>query len=533
MQDNESHALDAFTEDLFRELYAPGPAPRPAAAPDSTLRDTVMGLKMLAEQGGLLGPMVKLFTELLRIREKHGFTPAQFGIARDDLLDLARRHAETDEHGVTIGGRARRAVSILREAAPRMEEYLARHAVEAPSGIEIWPEILENQQRIKKALNISEREWNSYPGQIGHAIESVETLSKVVDLPREVLADVKRAAQSSRMRLTPYYASLIRVDRINDPILLQSVPTGEMVDNTGVEIPPVASDHSPARLIDQFIPRVLAVKATNMCAMYCTHCLRLAHIGSRDRVYSREAYGEALAYIREHPSIRDLLVTGGDAFVLPNSMLKWLLEELDRIEHVQVKRLGTRIPVTTPQRIDAELLDILEASNERKPLRVVTQINTAQEITPASRAGFYALSRRVMAVMNQAVLLKGVNDSRIKMWKLCEAAQSAYVRPYYVFNCSHRNPQFKHLRVPVRAGQDIVESMYGNLSGDLIPRYIALADGKVPLHRTNILESTEGGLRLRKPWDGKTVLYPDADPQEYARENFAFAAFPGLEAGQG
>ena len=348
---------------------------------------------------------------------------------------------------------------------------------------------------------------------------------KVVELPDAAYADVREVTRYYRMRLTPYYASLIMPGKVNDPILVQSVPTREMIDNAGIEIPPVAADHSPARLIDQFYPRVLTIKATNMCAMYCTHCLRIAHIGKKDRIYSRDAYREALDYIRKDAYIRDVLITGGDAFILPNDMIRWLLGELDKIDHVRMKRLGTRIPVTSPMRVDSELLDILEESNDIKPLRVVTQVNTAQEITPVSREAFKQISKRVSAVMNQAVLLKGINDTRTKMWKLCETIHEAYIRPYYVFNCSFRNPQFSHLRVPVDVGQDIIESMYGNISGDAIPRYIATAGGKIPLHRSNVVRRDNGNIILRKPWSGEEVAYPDADPDVYADDRYAFARY--------
>jgi len=307
--------------------------------------------------------------------------------------------------------------------------------------------------------------------------------------------------------------------------MLQSIPTGEMIDNAGIEIPPVAADHSPARLIDQFYPRVVTIKATNMCAMYCTHCLRIAHIGKKDQVYSRDAYNEAIDYIRANERIRDVLITGGDAFVLPNSMIKWILEQLDEIDHVKVKRLGTRVPVTVPMRVDGELLDILQESNNRKPIRVVTQINTAQEITPVSRDTFRQISNNCFTVLNQAVLLRGINDTRVKMWKLCETIQEAYVRPYYIFNCSYRNPQFTHFRVPVEVGRDIVESMYGNISGDAIPRYIATAGGKIPLHRSNVVSEEGDGLTLRKPWNGQEVGYPDADRDVYGDEQFAFKKY--------
>ena len=295
-----------------------------------------------------------------------------------------------------------------------------------------------------------------------------------------------------------------------------------MVDAVGEEIPPVAADHSPARLIDQFYPRVVTIKATNMCAMYCTHCLRIAHIGTRDRIYSEAAYAEAIDYIRKNPLIRDVLITGGDAFVLPNTVIRRILAELDAIDHVRMKRMGTRIPVTAPMRIDDELLDILARSNDRKPLRVVTQINTAQEITPVSREAFKRISGSVSAVLNQAVLLKGINDSPVKMWKLCETIQESYVRPYYIFNCSYRNPQFAHLRVPVETGRDIVESMYGNISGDAIPRYIATAGGKIPLHRSNVAGNDGTAMLMVKPWNGEQVRYPDADPDQYAATEFGF-----------
>jgi lysine 2,3-aminomutase len=176
-------------------------------------------------------------------------------------------------------------------------------------------------------------------------------------------------------------------------------------------------------------------------------------------------------------------------------------------------------------RIDNELLDVLEESNDKKPVRVVTQINTAREITPVSREAFKNISGRVSAVLNQAVLLRGINDSKVKMWKLCETIQESYVRPYYIFNCSYRNPQFVHFRVPLEQGRDIVESMYGNISGDAIPRYIATAGGKIPMHRSNVVRHEGGNVILRKPWNGEEVSYPDADADEYKSGNFAFARY--------
>ncbi|HEB49887.1 MAG TPA: KamA family radical SAM protein [Desulfobulbus sp.] len=514
--------LDQYTIELLDHLCDPVPG---ASAPGAKEKDTVQDLLQKARQEERTGPIVELFRTLKELRDHSSLSARALGVSREELERLARRHQEIDEHMVSVGGRVGQALAIVGQANARVDDYLERKDREAPSGIELWDRIQENQERIRKALAMDEEAWNSFAGQIRHAVGSVDELASLIDLPPAAVADIARVTRNYRMRLTPYYTSLIMPGEINDPIMLQSVPTGEMVDNAGIEIPPVAADHSPARLVDQFYPRVVTIKSTNMCAMYCTHCLRIAHIGRKDKMFSKDAYGEALDYIRVNPRIRDVLITGGDALVLPNSMLRWLLEQLDTIDHVRLKRLGTRVPVTAPMRVDEELLDILEASNDIKPLRVVTQINTAREITPVSQQAFRRIAKRVFAVLNQAVLLRGINDSRVKMWKLCETIQEACVRPYYIFNCSYRNPQFAHFRVPVEKGRDIVESMYGNIVGDAIPRYIATAGGKIPMHRSNVVGREGGELILRKPWNGEVVRYPDADPDVYGSSDFSFSRY--------
>jgi len=504
-KETRANQLDQYTGELLEDLFSP--------ADDNVLcpQDLGADIQQLlgqAQNAETTAPIVDLFIKLKYAKFSQGLTPEMFDISMDTLILLSEKHQRIDEHEVTIGGRVNQALPIVQEANQRVKAYLKTKGTEAPSGIELWDTICENTERIKFDLNIGDEEWNTYSGQIKNCIDSVEKLSKVVKLPEPVIKDIGHVIKNYRMRLTPYYASLIQPEKKNDPVLLQSVPTVEMVDNVGIEIPPVAADHSPARLIDQFYPQTVTIKATNMCAMYCTHCLRIAHIGKKDRIYSDKAYEEALDYIRNNPRIRDVLITGGDTFVLPNKIIKNILNALDNIDHVRIKR---------------QLLDILEESNDNKPIRVVTQINTAQEITPISKDVFKRISKSVSAVLNQAVLLKGINDNKVKMWKLCETIQESYVRPYYIFNCSYRNPQFSHLRVPVERGRDIVESMYGNISGDAIPRYIATAGGKIPLHRSNVIGRKKMDIIMKKPWNNEEVKYPDADPDEYANQNFSFS----------
>ncbi|MDX1808846.1 MAG: KamA family radical SAM protein [Sulfurospirillaceae bacterium] len=514
--------LDKFDIKLFELLYEPSNDKKEVSQKD--IDEVKEWLEISKTSQKLTNPMVQLFNKLKTIREKFGATPEDIGIDKDELYLMAMKHKNTDEHRVSVGGRVYSALPIVEKANARVKDYLDNNKDDAPSGFDLHEQMLENRRKIQKKLGMTDEVWDSYAGQIKYAITSPEQLASIIDIPQKLIEDIQRVSKVFRMRISPYYASLIMPNQINDPILLQSVPTGDMVDNNGIELEPVASDHSPARLIDQFYPRVLTIKATNMCAMFCTHCLRIAHISDKDWVSSNNTYEEALNYIRNDENIRDVLITGGDALALSNKKIEYLLNELDKIPHVKIKRLGSRIPIMTPQRIDDKFLEICEKSNDIKPLRFVTQINSAQELTPESHEAFRKLSKVTSAILNQAVFLRGINDTRNKMWKLCEALQESYIRPYYLFNCSFRNPEFAHMRVPVSVGRDIVESMYGNISGDAIPRYLATAGGKIPLHRDNVVHAENGNLKLKKPWSGEEVDYPDMTMEEY-NQPFAFEKY--------
>jgi lysine 2,3-aminomutase len=473
----------------------------------------------------LTNPMVQLFKRLKEIKEGYGLSPSDIGLDMDELKLIAMKHKNIDEHGVSVGGRVFMALPIANTANARVVDYLENHKKEAPSGFELQEQIKKNRQKIQAELNMPDEAWDTYAGQIKYAITCPEQLSRILDIPQKLIEDIQRVSEVFRMRISPYYASLIMPGNVNDPILLQSVPVGDMVDNKGINIDPVASDHSPARLIDQFYPRVVTIKATNMCAMFCTYCLRLDHISDKDWVSSKNTYEEALDYIRNNENVRDVLITGGDALALSNKRLEYLFEELDKIPHIKIKRIGSRIPVMTPQRIDDKFLEICKKSNDIKPLRFVTQINTAQEITPEVHEAFKKLSHVTSAILNQAVLLRGINDTKNKMWKLCEALQESYIRPYYLFNCSFRNPEFGHMRVPIKIGRELVESMYGNIAGDAIPRYLATAGGKIPLHRDNVVEPNDGvEYMLKKPWSDEVVPYPDMSMEEYNKP-YAFEKY--------
>jgi lysine 2,3-aminomutase len=309
--------LDKLDKEFFEYLYRP--APHVGKIPSLTKEAAQEWMKVSLSSQKLTQPMVELFKILKDVKDQYGASPDSLDLNRGELEQIARKHQHTDEHAVSIGGRVMISQEIVKSADARVVEYLRVRREIAPTGTELWDQMLENKRKIMKALNMNDDDWDSYGGQIKHAITSVDQLASILDVPAKLIEDIQRVSQVFRMRISPYYASLIIPDQINDPVLIQSVPTGDMVDNRGIELELVASDHSPARLIDQFYPRVLTIKATNMCAMFCTHCLRIAHISDKDWVSSKNTYKEALDYIRKNENIRDVLITGGDALLFRTS----------------------------------------------------------------------------------------------------------------------------------------------------------------------------------------------------------------------
>ncbi|HHD64115.1 MAG TPA: KamA family radical SAM protein, partial [Desulfobulbaceae bacterium] len=193
-------SFDTYTTELLDSLYCK----EKGEAVDATVAKEVGRLLAEAEKEELTGPIVVLFDRLQELRRQHGWTAQQLNIERDRLEALARKHQELDEHMVSVGGRVGQALAIVDKANKRVDAYLDKKDQEAPSGIELWDRILENQQRIREKLGMDEREWNSFPGQIRHAISSVDELADLIDLPSAAAADITRVTKNYRMRLTPY-----------------------------------------------------------------------------------------------------------------------------------------------------------------------------------------------------------------------------------------------------------------------------------------------------------------------------------------
>jgi len=290
-----------------------------------------------------------------------------------------------------------------------------------------------------------------------------------------------------------------------DPLMLQSVPSVEELDEAGYEDPMAEEFTSPAPCITRRYPDRLIINVTNQCAMYCRHCQRRRNIGEVDRHQPHQNLLAALDYVRKNKEIRDVLLTGGDALLLSDKKIDWLLGELDKMKHVEIKRLGTRTIVTLPQRITPELCSVLK---KHPPVFINTQFNHPRAITPESKQACDMLAEAGVVLGNQAVLLKGVNNDSHVMKKLNQELLKIRVRPYYIFHAKAVKGT-GHFITTVDEGLEIMKKLRGFTSGLAVPTYIINAPngrGKIPVLPKYFLRSDGGTVRLRN-WEGREMDY--------------------------
>jgi lysine 2,3-aminomutase len=401
---------------------------------------------------------------------------------------------------------------IARERAQRRVDLIADFLQirdRIPTGTTDRDRIAENRERILNVLEGTQEDWNSYHWHLKHAIGDTRILSQIIDLSPQEMADIDRTAARYRWQISPYYASLMdRKDR-GCPIFKQAVPTiQEYLDSGTVEEPYAITYNSPAPLVTRLYADRIIINVTNMCAAFCRHCLRKKDIDLKDMIYPREDIRAAVDYVAECQEIRDVLITGGDALMLSDDELDWILTELEKIPHLEIKRLGSRMIATLPQRITSGLCDMLA---RHKPLYLNTQFNHPLEVTPEAEAAVDRLIGAGVLVGNQSVLLKGVNNDQHVMKKLVHELVRIRVRPYYIFNCK-KLEGIRHFRAPVADGLNIMEKLRGYTSGLAVPTFIITAPegkGKTPLAPVYLLNYNRNGKLLFRTWAGEVCEYED------------------------
>lgn len=297
------------------------------------------------------------------------------------------------------------------------------------------------------------------------------------------------------MAVTPYYASLFDSNNSNCPIRRQAVPDpAELIVSPGETDDPLEEDrHSPMPgLIHRYPDRVLLLVSTE-CAVYCRHCSRKRMVGGSQQPITAESISCAIDYIREHREIRDVLLSGGDPLMLPDERLAAILTELRAIPHVEVIRIGTRMPVVLPQRITPALVGILQRFH---PLWLNTQFNHPSEFTVESETALARLANAGIPLGNQSVLLKGINDKPEIMRALLHRLVKNRVRPYYLYHCDYVRG-LGHFRTSIRAGLELLKSLQGHTSGFAVPSYVIDlpgGGGKMPLHASQMTRLNRVGM---------------------------------------
>ncbi len=359
-------------------------------------------------------------------------------------------------------------------------------------------------------------DFDDWRWQLRHALTSAAQLAATLRLSADEFEGAKRAEQGGfPIAVTPHYLSLIAPDDPNCPIRRQVVPrleeshtlAGDLVDPLGE----VAHEVAP-HLVQRYPDRALLL-ASDRCSVYCRFCTRSRMVGQGGGARSPAQLAPALQYLREHPAVTDVIISGGDPLVMSTERLVRLVRAVRDVSSVETIRLATRVPVTLPQRVTDELVAALRPLH---PLWVMTHFNHPRELTEASRAACRRLADAGFPVMNQCVLLRGVNDDPATLTQLFKGLVRERVRPYYLLQMDPVRGT-SHLRTPLAVGESIMEALQGRLSGIALPKFIVDTPGgfgKVPAGRSYVVSRKPGVTRFVSP-RGVEVDYVDpVDPRD-------------------
>jgi len=355
--------------------------------------------------------------------------------------------------------------------------------------------------------DVPDSHWEDWQWQMANRLRSFEQLRSLLNLSPYQSQRFKTLLKTFHYSITPYYLSLIDWNDPADPVRLQCVPDLREMDFKIVgNSDPLEEeeDMQVPGLVHRYPDRVLAI-VTGMCSMYCRHCTRKRIWHEGDWTRGRKELEMMAAYVRRTPAVREVVISGGDPLVMNIGLLDWFMGELRSIRHVEVLRIGTRVPAVLPMRITEELALMLRS---HRPLWVNTQFNHAREITPEAAAACDRLISAGIPVSNQSVLLRGINDTPQAMKDLCHALQRIMVRPYYLFQC---DPVVgvEHFRTGIWKGIEIMESLRGHTGGLCIPSFVVDVPGgggKVPLQPFYLLSAGEGEVMLRN-YEGMIIRY--------------------------
>lgn len=381
--------------------------------------------------------------------------------------------------------------------------------------------IYDNDQK-KIANRIDDKDpqvsnWKDWKWQLKHAIKTLEKFEYVtgIKFDEQEKVQLEKTFEKFPLSITPYYLSLIDKNNYkNDPVFKQAFGGIEELTTLKSELAdPLSEDKdSPVEGITHRYPDRVLFHVSNTCSMYCRHCTRKRKVGDIDFIPSKEQLSKGIEYIKKTPQVRDVLLSGGDPFMLPDEKIDWLLSEISAIPHVEVIRIGTRIPVVLPYRVTDNLISILK---KYQPLWINTHFNHPNEITTSSKECLAKLADSGFPLGNQSVLLANVNDCPKIMKTLVHKLVQNRVRPYYLYQCD-LSEGLSHFRTPIGKGIEIMESLIGHTSGFARPTYVIDAPGgggKIPVMPNYLISWSTNKVVLRN-YEGVITTYKEPDNYE-------------------
>jgi len=391
--------------------------------------------------------------------------------------------------------------------------------------------------------DVPAEQWNDWKWQVRNRIETLDDLKQYNEffhLTDDEMEGIDKCLKTLRMAVTPYYLSLIDPNDPNDPVRKQAIPTAhELYQSPADLLDPLHEDtDSPVPGLTHRYPDRVLFLITDQCSMYCRHCTRRRFAGQHDTSVPTKQIDKCIEYIAAHPEVRDVLLSGGDALLVSDEKLEYIISKLRAIPHVEIVRIGSRTPVVMPQRITPELCNMLKKYH---PIWLNTHFNHPNEVTEESAAACARLADAGIPLGNQSVLLAGVNDCVHVMKKLVHELVKMRVRPYYIYQCD-LSMGLEHFRTPVSKGVEIIEGLRGHTSGYAVPTFVVDAPGgggKTPVMPNYVISQTPHKVILRN-FEGVITTYTEPDtyketcqcPVCRGEKKVELVGVAGLERGQ-
>ncbi len=368
---------------------------------------------------------------------------------------------------------------------------------------------MRHYSEIELWKNVTEEQWNDWKWQVRNRVTDVDTLKQIINLTEEEVKDIGKVMEKFRVGITPYYASLMDPDDPHCPIRMQAVPTlmETHISSSDLEDPLDEDEDSPVPGLTHRYPDRVLFLITDQCSMYCRHCTRRRFAGQNDMGVPRDRIDACIEYIRNTPQVRDVLLSGGDALLVSDDVLEYIIKKLREIPHVEIVRIGSRTPVVCPQRITDDLVNMLKKYH---PIWLNTHFNHPKEITPESAAACAKLADAGIPLGNQSVLLRGINDCPHIMKDLVHGLVKIRVRPYYIYQCD-LSMGIEHFRTKVSKGIEIIEALRGHTSGYAVPTFVVDAPGgggKTPVMPQYVISQSPTKVVLRN-YEGIITTYTE------------------------